>query len=163
MRNGSPKSGSLEGLRYGAATSVACDDAAFSSVNWNRKYDTGLIVAFAKLLRAYYQVLIAAIVLAAAIYFIFVSGPVTSCFLGLIIASTLFWIRETHQRIYGLSEIGVGLFVLYQSFPKGRGGFSAGFSGGFQTFEWSVILISTVGAVYIMVRGLDNVFNPRRR
>jgi hypothetical protein len=118
-------------------------------------------VEFTKLLRIYYRVLIAGLILAVAIYFIFVSGPILSCFWGLVIAIALFWIRERHQKIYGPSEIAVGLFVLYQAFPKGRGAFSSGFSDGFQTFQWSVVLISTVGAVYIMVRGLDNIFNPR--
>jgi hypothetical protein len=111
----------------------------------------------------YYRVPIAAVILAVAIYFVFVSGPLLSSFCGLAIAITLFWVRECHQRIYGLSEIAVGLFVLYQAFPKGRGGFSSGFSDGFQTFQWSVVLISTVGAVYIMVRGLDNLCNPRQK
>jgi hypothetical protein len=117
----------------------------------------------AGLLGNHYRVPIAAVILAAAIYFIFVSGPVLSCFCGLVMAITLFWVRECYQRIYGLGEISVGLFVLYQAFPKGRGGFSTGFSDGFQTFQWSVVLISTVGAVYIMVRGLDNLFNPRKK
>jgi hypothetical protein len=117
----------------------------------------------AALLGIYYRVPIAAVILATTIYFIFVSGPVLSCLFGLVTAITLFWVGECHQRIYGLSEITVGLFVLYQTFPKGRGGFSSGFSDGFQTFQWSVVLISTVGAVYIMVRGLDNIFNPRQK
>jgi hypothetical protein len=120
-------------------------------------------VEFRRLLRIYYRIPIAALVAAVAIYSIFISGPVLSCFCGLVIAIALFWIRESHQKIYGLSEVAVGLFVLYQAFPKGRGGFSSGFSDGFQQFQWSVVLISTVGAVYIMVRGLDNVFNPRRK
>jgi hypothetical protein len=38
-----------------------------------------------------------------------------------------------------------------------RGAFSSSFSDEFQTFQWSVILISTLGAVYIMVRGFDNM------
>jgi hypothetical protein len=120
-------------------------------------------VQFTELLRIYYRVLFAALILAVAIYFIFISGPVLSCFLGLVIAITLFWMREHHQKIYGLSEIAVGLFVLYQAFPKGRGAFSSGFSDGFQTFQWSVVLISTVGAVYIMVQGIDSLCNPRRK
>ena len=115
------------------------------------------------LLRTYYWVLIAAVVLAAAIYFIFVSGPVWSCVWGFVIAVILFLIRQHHQKIYGTSEVVVGLFILYQKYPEGRGAFSSGFSGGFQTHRWSIVLISTVTAVYIMVRGLDNIFNPRHR
>jgi hypothetical protein len=118
---------------------------------------------FTNLLRMHYHVLIAAPILAVAVYFIFVSGPILSCFNGLVIAGTLLWIRETHRKIYGLSEVAVGLFVLYETFPKGRGGFISGFSDGFQTFQGRVVLISMVGAVYIMVRGLENIFIPRRK
>lgn len=115
-----------------------------------------------QLLRTYFLLLIAVVVLPAAIYFVFISNPIWSCFCGLVIAVTLFLMRQHHQKIYGMSEVAVGLFILYQNYPQGRGAFSSGFSDGFQTFRWSVVLISTVGAVYIMVRGLDNIFNPRR-
>jgi hypothetical protein len=115
-------------------------------------------------LQTYYRVLIAAVILTLSIYVVFVSGPIMSCIWGFIIALTLFWIRETHQRLYGLSEIAAGLFVLHEVFPKGRGGFSSGFfAEAIETFHGNVVLISTLGAVYIMVRGLDNIWNPRRR
>jgi hypothetical protein len=121
------------------------------------------LVQFTNVLRTYYRVLIATLILALLIFFIFRSGPIPTCVLGFLIAVTFFWMRECHQKVYGLSEIIVGLFILYETFPKGRGGFSADFSDDFQKFQSSVVLISVAGAVYIMVRGLDNIFNPRRK
>jgi hypothetical protein len=64
----------------------------------------------------------------------------------LVIATTLFWMREKHQAFYGATEVLAGLFILAQGYPKGRGGFSSAFSDGFQTFQWSVVLISTLAA-----------------
>ena len=40
---------------------------------------------------------------------------------------------------------------------KGRGGFSAGFSAGFQRYDWPVILLQTAAAIYLMIRGFDNL------
>jgi hypothetical protein len=120
-------------------------------------------VQITNVLRTYYRVLIATLILALLICLIFRSGPILTCVLGFLIAVTLFRLRKSHQKIYGLSEIIFGLFILYQTFPKGRGGFSADFSDDFQKLQSSVVLISVAGAVYIMVRGLDNIFNPRRK
>ena len=100
---------------------------------------------------------IVAVILIAAFYFIFVGGPVLTCFCGLVIAVTLFWMRERHQISYGATEVLVGLFVLGQSYPNGRGGFSSDFSDDFQKFHGTIVLISTLGGVYIMVRGFDNI------
>jgi hypothetical protein len=108
----------------------------------------GFSVQITNVLRTYYRVLIATLILALLICLIFRSGPILTCILGFFIAVTLFWLRECHQKIYGLIEIVFGLFILYEAFPKGRGGFSADFSDDFQKFQSSVVLISTVGAVY---------------
>jgi len=78
-----------------------------------------------------------------------------------IIAGTFLWMRETHQRLYGVSEVVVGLLLLYQNYPLGRDGFSSDFGADFQHLHASIVLASTVSAVYIMVRGLDNIWNPR--
>jgi hypothetical protein len=120
-------------------------------------------VKLANLWHTYRLVLIAVIVLFAVVCFIiFVSsGPFWSCVCGLIVAIILFTIRQHHQKIYGASEIAAGLFILYQSYPKGRGAFSSDFSKDFESFQWTVVLISTVTAIYIIVRGLDNFFNLR--
>jgi hypothetical protein len=100
---------------------------------------------------------IVAATLIAAFYFIFVSGPVLTCFCGIVIAATLFWVRERHQIFYGVTEVVAGLFVLAGGYSNGRGAFTSGFAEAFQQFQWSVVVISTLGAVYIMIRGFDNI------
>jgi hypothetical protein len=60
--------------------------------------------------------------------------------------------------VYGLIEVAFGLYVLWNAAGKGHGSFSSGFSSGFDTFQLSVILIQTFGAIYILIRGLDNLF-----
>jgi hypothetical protein len=72
-------------------------------------------------------------------------------------AATFVWMKTKHRIFYGLSEIFAGIYILSQHYPEGRGAFSSGFSDGFQMFRWNVVLISTLTAVYIIVRGLDNI------
>jgi hypothetical protein len=113
--------------------------------------------------RRHAGILIAAVFLIVGIYFIFNSGPIMTCAWGLAMAGTLFWMRETYRTIYGLSESLAGLFILYVSYTKGRGGFSSGFfAEAVETFQCNVVLISTLGAVYVMVRGFDNIKRAMR-
>ena len=101
---------------------------------------------------------IVAAILGLAIYFVFNSGPKVTCFWGFVMAATLFWMREKHTIVYGLTEVMAGLFILGQNYTNGRGGFSAGFfAEAVQPFQGNVVLVTTLGAVYIMVRGLDNI------
>ena len=121
-------------------------------------------MGFTKFVRTNFWLLIALFVLLMMFYFVFVSSPIWMCVCGLIIAIILFLLRQFYQKLYGVSEVIAGLFILYhQGYPQGRGAFSSGFDDGFQTFRWNIVLISTVGAVYIMVRGFDNILNPRRK
>jgi hypothetical protein len=69
----------------------------------------------------------------------------------------LFFLRLRFRFLYGLIEVGFGLCVLWDASGKGRGDFSSGFSSGFDTFQLSVVLIQTFGAVYVLIRGLDNL------
>ena len=70
--------------------------------------------------------------------------------LGLVMAATLFWMRERHPIAYGFTEVMAGLFILGQNYSNGRGGFSAGFfAEAFETFQGSVVLVTTLGAVYV--------------
>jgi hypothetical protein len=107
--------------------------------------------------KSYSWVLVVALLLTGCVYFIFNSGTTATCFWGLMMAATLFWMRERHQIVYGLTEVVAGLFILGQSYPNGRGAFSSAFAEAFQPFQWNVVLISTLAAVYIMVRGMDNI------
>jgi hypothetical protein len=76
---------------------------------------------------------------------------------GIVTALTLFLLRLRFRLLYGAIEVGFGLCVLWNASGKGRGDFSSGFSSGFDTFQISVVLIQTFGAIYVLIRGLDNL------
>jgi len=76
---------------------------------------------------------------------------------GIFTALSLFLLRLRFRSLYGAIEVGFGLYVLWNAADKGRGNFGSGFSSGFDTFQISVVLIQTFGAIYILVRGLDNL------
>jgi hypothetical protein len=76
---------------------------------------------------------------------------------GIVTALCLFLLRLRFRFLYGLIEVGFGLFVLWDASGKGRGGFSSGLNSGFDTFQISVVLIQTFGAIYVLIRGLDNL------
>jgi hypothetical protein len=100
--------------------------------------------------RRHIWVLIVAILLTVCVCFIFNSGRVMTCSWGLVMAATLFWMRERHPIAYGFTEVMAGLFILGQNYSNGRGGFSAGFfAEAFETFQGSVVLVTTLGAVYV--------------
>jgi hypothetical protein len=76
---------------------------------------------------------------------------------GVLVAITLFLWRIRFRFLYGVIELTFGLYVLWYVADKGRGSFSTGFSAGFDTFQFSVVLIQTFGAIYILIRSLDNL------
>jgi hypothetical protein len=78
---------------------------------------------------------------------------------GILVAITLFFWRIRFRFLYGIIELVFGLYVLWNVAGKGRGSFSAAFSAGFDTFQLSIILIQTFGAIYILVRSLDNLLH----
>jgi hypothetical protein len=55
-------------------------------------------------------------------------------------------------------EIVFALFVLYDSAGKGRGDFSSDFGVDFSKFQFNLVIIQMFGAIYILIRGLDNLF-----
>src|SRR5712691_10949955 len=72
---------------------------------------------------------------------------------ALVLALALFSLRRHNRVTYGVIEIGFGLFLLLYTWPEGRGAFSAGFSNGFDIWVWQLILVRTVVAVYVIIRG----------
>ena len=76
---------------------------------------------------------------------------------GILVAITLFFWRIRFRFLYGVIELAFGLYVLWYVADKGRGSFSSAFSAGFDTFQLSVVLIQTFGAIYILIRSLDNL------
>jgi hypothetical protein len=76
---------------------------------------------------------------------------------GVVLALSLFNLRRLFRGLYGGIEVVFGLLVLWDSTSKGRGGFSADFSNDFAKFQFSLVIIQTMGAVYILIRGMDNL------
>jgi hypothetical protein len=75
---------------------------------------------------------------------------------GVIVALSLFFWRLRFRLFYGIIELIFGLYVLYDASSKGHGAFSSSFSSSFDTFQISVIFTQTFGAIYVLIRGLDN-------
>jgi predicted membrane protein len=86
---------------------------------------------------------------------------------ALALAITLFFMRVKFRGLYGALEVLFGTFVLWNVGSDARGGFGPDFSSDFAIFRASVVIIQTVGGIYIVVRGLDNLFqslpDERRR
>ncbi len=76
---------------------------------------------------------------------------------GTAIAFILFGIRKYARGIYGVIEIIAGLLLLYSSFKVTPGSFSRDFSNDFETFRVAVTFTATVGGLFAIVRGLDNI------
>jgi hypothetical protein len=76
---------------------------------------------------------------------------------ALVLAVTLFSIRKHHRVSYGIIEIAFGCFGLWYTWREGRGAISSDFSADFDVWMWRIIVIQTVGAVYVIIRGLDNI------
>ena len=71
----------------------------------------------------------------------------------------MFAFRQQQRLLYGLLELAFAVFVLVDASSKGRGDFSADLVGNdFATFKLSVVLLQTFGAIYVIIRGLDNCY-----
>jgi hypothetical protein len=68
---------------------------------------------------------------------------------GIVVAVSLFVIRQEFRWTYALTEIFFALFVLWDASAKGRGDFSSDFSN----FRITIIVIQTFGAIYVLIRG----------
>jgi hypothetical protein len=76
---------------------------------------------------------------------------------SLVIAVSLFGLRKIARGLYGSIEVLIGIIAIVDASTKGRGAFSSGFSAGFQRYEWSLILLQTAAAIYLTIRGLENI------
>jgi hypothetical protein len=105
------------------------------------------------------RALILIIVLAGSAYEVFY-GPSRdlNVVAAIILAIALFSVRKHYRVSYGAIEIAFGLFVLAYNWRQGRGAFSSDFSSSdFDVWIWQIILLQTFTAIYVIIRGLDNI------
>jgi uncharacterized transporter YbjL len=76
---------------------------------------------------------------------------------AIILALGLFSVRKHYRVSYGVIEIGFSVFILIYNWRQGRGAFSSAFSSGFDISVWQIILLQTFTAIYISIRGMDNI------
>ena len=99
------------------------------------------------------------VVCGASVYVMFRSEHTPVIFLsGIVVGISLFILRREIRWFYGLIEIVFALFVLYDSAGKGRGDFSSDFGAAFSKFQFNLVIIQMFGAIYVLIRGLDNLF-----
>jgi hypothetical protein len=102
-------------------------------------------------------VILAIVVVASALKVFYGPSRVLNIVGAIILALSLFSIRKHYRVFYGAIEVAFGVFVLGYNWRQGRGAFSSGFSSGFDIWIWQIIFIQTFTAIYIFIRGLDNI------
>lgn len=76
---------------------------------------------------------------------------------GVVLALSLFVIRHELRWFYGIIELLFALYLLWDASAKGRGNFGHDLSDDFSKVQFSVVLIQMLGAIYVFIRGLDNL------
>ncbi|MGI4951182.1 MAG: hypothetical protein ACRYGM_05205 [Janthinobacterium lividum] len=76
---------------------------------------------------------------------------------GVLAGASLFYIRLKARFFYGVLEVLFALVLLWSVRNTGKGDFSADFDNDFARFVLSDIVIASGGALYVLIRGLDNV------
>jgi hypothetical protein len=76
---------------------------------------------------------------------------------GVLLAVALCWVRSKFQILYGMVEIATGLFLMALSMEANGGAFSNDFSNAFDVFHYTLKVTTYLGAIFVMVRGCDNI------
>jgi hypothetical protein len=76
---------------------------------------------------------------------------------AIILALSLFSVRKHYRVAYGTIEVVFSIFILTYNWRQGRGAFSSDFSSDFDIWVWQIIFIQTFTAIYIFIRGMDNI------
>jgi len=76
---------------------------------------------------------------------------------GVLAGASLFYIRLKARFFYGALKVLFALVLLWSVRNTGKGDFSADFDNDFARFVLSDIVIASGGALYVLIRGLDNV------
>jgi hypothetical protein len=75
---------------------------------------------------------------------------------GIILAISLFICRVRFRSFYGIAEIGFGLYVLWNACTNGFN-FNQDFNQlDFAHAQLDILVIQAFGAIYVMIRGMDN-------
>ena len=78
--------------------------------------------------------------------------------LGFCTALILYWIRERLRLLYAVVEIAAGIAALWTTTPTFIAGFSNEFDGAdFAQSDLRLSYVTIAGALYFIVRGLDNL------
>ena len=86
---------------------------------------------------------------------VYQTNPVYVVGIGFLFAVGLLFLKIWCLTCYGMLEVIVGIYLLYDATGKGRGAFSAGFSTGFDSVQPSVTLLQLVLAIYFTCGGLE--------
>jgi hypothetical protein len=116
-------------------------------------------VGWAGLLRNHIRSGLTLLIAGGALYLVvYPSTKMTIIVSGSVAAIALFAFRQQQRFLYGLLELVFAVFFLVDASSKGRGDFGSDFGSDFATFKLSVVLLQTFGAIYVIIRGLDNCY-----
>lgn len=84
--------------------------------------------------------------------------PIWFSLFGITLTCILFWLRDRALKVYVLAEIFAAICALINATPTFTAGFSSDdFGDGFARSFTKVDYLQIVGAIYFIVRGLDNL------
>ena len=96
------------------------------------------------------------------VFELFEDHPTLYIFVGILAACLLFWCRTGKLWMYGLIELGVGLGLMILSINV-TGSFDRSFSRDFDVVRATVSWTTYLGAIFVLVRGLDNIWTSLGR
>ena len=82
---------------------------------------------------------------------------------AIVVALAIFLIRHKWPRICGVFEICVGFLLIYLAESKTQGAFSSGWSAGYDVTRTVILWSTVIGAVFVMVDGLNRLRTSRSR
>jgi hypothetical protein len=104
----------------------------------------------------YIQIGLLIVLFVAAGWFALYGSTLAHVIAGLVIAVILYTFRKYHRILYGICEVIVGIAALVQTYPLVQQTCGT-FAESCRPFPWYVIPLATLIAVYILIRGFDNI------
>jgi hypothetical protein len=75
---------------------------------------------------------------------------------GLVLAAMLYLVRKYHRVLFGCIEVVAGIGTLISAYPVVRQTCGT-FAESCEPFPWYVIPLGSLLAIYVIIRGLDNI------